>query len=151
VELPGAEVWAVERSPGALEVARANLAGLGRAATRVRLTEGSWFGGLPDDLRGRLDLVVANPPYVAEGEPLDPSVADWEPREALVSGPTGVEDLAEIITDAPRWLTRPGVLVCELAPTQADEVVTLARGAGFAEAEVRPDLSGRLRTLVART
>jgi release factor glutamine methyltransferase len=150
VELPGAEVWAVERSPGALEVAGANLAGLGRPANRVRLVEGSWFDGLPPELRGRLDLVVANPPYVAEDDPLDPEVADWEPREALVAGPTGTEDLAAIIAAAPGWLARPGVLVCELAPTQADEVVALARQAGFATAEVRPDLSGRPRTLVAR-
>jgi release factor glutamine methyltransferase len=149
-ELVGAAVWGVDRSADALAVARANLAGLGRAATRVTLLEGSWFDPLPVELRGEIDLVVANPPYVAADEVLPSEVADWEPHEALVAGPTGLEDLEAIVDAAPRWLRRPGALVVELAPHQAGAVAARAEAAGFDEVEVVPDLAGRQRALVAR-
>src|SRR5206468_3011716 len=55
VEVPSAQVWAVDRSPDALDVARANLAGIGRAGARVRLLESDWFAALPDELRGAVD------------------------------------------------------------------------------------------------
>ncbi|MBA3267070.1 MAG: peptide chain release factor N(5)-glutamine methyltransferase [Acidimicrobiia bacterium] len=150
-EVPGARVWATDVSADALAVARANLAGLGtRAATRVRLVEGDWWEALPDELRGTVDLVVSNPPYVAEGEPLPPEVADWEPVTALRAGPTGLEALEVVVNEAPGWLRRPGTLVAEVAPHQSEAAVALATGAGFSEVEVRPDLAGRPRTLVAR-
>ncbi|HZB72899.1 MAG TPA: peptide chain release factor N(5)-glutamine methyltransferase [Acidimicrobiales bacterium] len=149
-EVVTAEVWATDRSEDALAVARANLAGLGRPGSRVRLVAGNWFGALPADLRGRLDLVVSNPPYVAEGEPLPPEVADWEPQEALVAGPRGDEAARAILAEAAAWLTRPAALVLELAPTQATSLAGAATSAGAAEVRVRPDLSGRERVLVAR-
>jgi release factor glutamine methyltransferase len=149
-EVPGVTVWGTERSAEALVVARANLAGLGRKARSVRMVEGDWFGALPGDLRGGVDLVVANPPYVAEGEALPAEVARWEPAEALVAGPSGTEALEHIVDQAPVWLARPGALVLELAPHQAGAVAARARAAGFAEVDVRPDLSGRDRALVAR-
>ena len=151
-EQPGVEVWATDRSADALSVARANLAGVGRAGTRVRLAEGSWFEALPPILRGRVHLVVSNPPYVGEREvpDLPPEVAKWEPVEALVGGPTGLEQVQAILDEAPRWLTRPGALVLEIAPHQSRDAVVLAYESGFVEAEVRPDLSGWLRALVAR-
>jgi release factor glutamine methyltransferase len=148
----GARVWATDVSEDALAVARANLAGLGgRAATRVRLEAGSWYDALQPVLRGRLQLVIANPPYVAEHEvaDLDPAVARWEPRLALVPGPTGLEAIEEIVLGAPAWLDEAGVLVVETAPWQAADAVALAGAAGFSRAEVRPDLAGRPRTLVA--
>lgn len=151
-EMPGVEVWGVDRSPDALAVARANAAGLGRAGAAVRLVEGSWFQPLPALLRGQVDLVVSNPPYVGEREvdDLPPEVAQWEPRSALVAGPTGLEQIEAIVEEAPGWLSRPGALVVEVAPHQHEAVVALALGAGFVEAAVRPDLAGRARTLVAR-
>jgi release factor glutamine methyltransferase len=152
-EVPGAEVWGTDRSADALAVARANLAGLGKAGTGVRLAEGEWFEALPPVLRGRIDLVVSNPPYVAQGEvpDLPPEVAGWEPLEALVAGPTGLEEVEAIVDQAPRWLRRPGALVVEVAPHQARPAVSLAFEAGFVEAEFRHDLAGRPRALVART
>lgn len=153
LEVPGAEVWATDRSADALAVARANLTGLGTlVATRVRMAEGSWFSALPDDLRGRVGLIVSNPPYVAAGEvpDLPPEVADWEPTGALVAGPTGLEDIEVIVAGAVEWLARPGALVVELAPHQADRALEMAAAAGFGDADVLPDLAGRLRTLVAR-
>lgn len=151
-EAPGAEVWGTDRSLPALAVARANLAGLGRAATGVRLCSGSWFAALPPILRRHVDLVVSNPPYVGEREvpDLPPEVARWEPVEALVGGPTGLEQVEAIVAEAPSWLNRPGALVVEHAPHHALTAVALAYEAGFTDAEVRPDLAGRPRALVAR-
>ncbi|HEX5587990.1 MAG TPA: peptide chain release factor N(5)-glutamine methyltransferase [Acidimicrobiia bacterium] len=151
--LPDAEVWAVDVSDDALAVARANVAGVGGpAATRVRIAHGSWFDALPDVLRGGIRLVVSNPPYIAESEvaSLPNTVIEWEPYGALVSGPTGLEAIEVIVTDAVEWLAPDGVLVCELAPHQAEAASELARAAGFADVEVRADLAGRERALIAR-
>lgn len=153
VEVDGALVWATDSSGDALSLARANLAGLGgTAATRVRMVQGSWFEALPAELAGAVDLIVSNPPYVAGDElhSVDPSVRDWEPIAALVPGPTGLEAIEVIVAGAPRWLRRHGLLVVELDPSQAEAAVALAVAAGLADAEVRPDLAGRPRTLVAR-
>jgi len=150
--LPEAEVWAVELDHDALAVARANVAGAGTPAARVRVVEGSWFDALPDELRGRLRVIVANPPYVAEHELADlpAAVADWEPRRALISGPTGREAIDALVRTAPAWLEPGGSLVLELAPQQAAGVADLARDVGFTHVEVHPDLTGRERVLVAR-
>lgn len=153
VEGHAAEVWATDRSPDALAVARANLTGAGTlVATRVRMVEGSWFSALPSSLTGRLDLLISNPPYIAEHEvpDLPADVADWEPVGALVSGPTGLEDVETILRGASPWLAVDGVVVIEIAPHQAESAVALARDAGFADAFVKPDLAGRDRALVAR-
>lgn len=152
VEQPELEVWATDASRDALAVARANLAGLGRRARLVRLVEGDWFSALPDELAGRVGVVVANPPYVAEHEVPDlPSeVRDWEPRRALVSGPTGLEDIERILAEAPRWLARPGSILIEMAPHQTRAARQLALAGGFATATVWPDQAGRDRVLVAR-
>ena len=151
LEVPEAHVWGTDRSEEALAVARANLSGMGaRVATRVRLAAGHWFDALPAELKGRIDLVVVNPPYIGEREALPAEVADWEPTAALVAGPTGLECVDEILADAPAWLRRPGLVVMEIAPHQADRAVALAEAAGFSEADVHPDLTGRPRALVAR-
>ena len=147
---PAIEVWATDRSSDALAVARANLAALGRRAAVVRLVEGDWYAALPAELRGRVDVLVSNPPYVAADDPLPAAVADWEPRAALVPGPTGLEAIERIVAEAPDWLAPDGTLVVEIGETQGDAVLAFAAQAGFAEAEVAPDLAGRDRALVAR-
>ncbi len=150
-ELPDAEVWATDVSEDALVVARANLAGAGLFAARVRVAHGAWFEALPDELRGKLRLVVSNPPYVSEAEYPDlPPELHREPVGALVSGPTGLEAIQAIVAAAPGWLEPDGVLVLELAPHQAERAVALALEAGFAEAFVRHDMTARPRVLVAR-
>jgi release factor glutamine methyltransferase len=149
-ELPGLDVWATDVSSAALDVARANLAGAGRDAARVRVVEGDWFDALPVDLLARVDVIVANPPYVATADPLPDEVRDWEPVGALIAGPTGVEAITDIVADAPRWLARPGALVVEIGETQGDAVTAMARDAGFDHAAVAPDLVGRPRVLVAQ-
>lgn len=150
-EVAEAEVWATDSSADALAVARANLAGAGsRVATRVRVREGRWFHALPRELAGEIDVVVANPPYVAEGEALPAEVADWEPSSALFSGPSGLEAIFEIVAESPRWLHRPGAVVVEVAPHQAERAVGIAAGAGFDGTEVVADFAGRPRVLVGR-
>jgi release factor glutamine methyltransferase len=150
-ELPDVEVWATDVSDDALAVARANVAGC--AATRVRIAAaGEWFDPLPADLRGLLGLIVSNPPYVAEHEvaELPPEVAAYEPRRALVSGPTGTEAIEQLLERAPDWLAPGASFVCEIAPHQADAMCTRARAIGYHEVMVRDDLTGRARVLVAR-
>lgn len=149
-EVATTSVWAADRSADALAVARANLAGIGRAGARVRLVEGDWFDALPVELRGAVDVVVANPPYVAADDDLPPVVRNWEPAGALVSGPTGLEDLDRIVDEAPAWLARPGALVVECGPHQADVVAARALAAGFDEAVVGHDLTDRPRFVVGR-
>jgi release factor glutamine methyltransferase len=99
-----------------------------------------------------VDVVVANPPYVSEDEMADlpAEVREWEPRDALCSGPTGLEDIDHIIDEAPRWLSRPGALLVELAPHQARHARDRALAAGFGTASVWPDLAGLDRIVLAR-
>jgi len=142
-------VWATDSSLDALDVARANLAGTGRAGARVRMEAGEWFAALPGELRGAVDLVVTNPPYVAVGADLPADVADWEPSGALFAGDDGLDDIRRIVADAADWLVADGALVCELSPEQGAAAVALA-AAHFDEVELAPDLTGRDRALVAR-
>ena len=157
---PGLEVWATDRSEEALVVAADNLAALSgriaRAGARVHLRAGRWFGALPPDLAGRVDVVVSNPPYVAEEElpTLDAVVRQWEPASALVApagtgGVGGLADLEAIVAGASRWLRPGGALVVEHAPHQADAVLAAARRAGLVAARTERDLAGRRRMLVA--
>ncbi len=150
-EHPTAEVWATDVSSEALAVARANAAGLaGRGATRLRLVEGSWFGALPEDLSGRVDLVVANPPYVAEDEALPATVSAWEPAIALWGGPTGTDHLEHIVEQVPSWLAPGGWIVVEHAPAQAGAVAAFASSRGLVGVTGVADLTARTRFTRAR-
>ena len=161
----GAEVvdqlWATDTSCGALEVAAVNLeacraAGAGDLPP-VALVRGSWLAPLSEGLRGHVDLVVSNPPYVTVGEwaGLDPEVRA-EPREALVAGAgpgtggAGMADVEPVLDQARLWLGRPGAVVVELAPHQANGAQEWARQLGYDQVRVEPDLAGRPRALVAR-
>jgi release factor glutamine methyltransferase len=150
VERVRTEVWLTDVSEQALAVARANIAGIGRPGARIRTASGDWFDALPAHLQGNIDLVVSNPPYVPDAAQLPAEVADWEPAGALFAGADGTDDLRRLLAAAPAWLTASGALVCELSPEQAPAMSELAR-TRFAEAEVRDDLTGRPRVLVARS
>jgi release factor glutamine methyltransferase len=144
------DVWATDVSAEALAVARANLAGVGRAGARVQLRQGSWFEALPAELAGRIGVIVSNPPYVADGDSLPDEVEAWEPELALRGGPDGLDAARTVIADAPRWLQPDGAIVLELDPQQLPVAADLALGAGFSETAVHRDLAGRDRCLVAR-
>lgn len=151
-ELPDASIWATDVSEAALAVARANIAGAGAIGARIRLLHGDWFAALPPELRASLGVIVANPPYIAAHEvpALGREVADHEPHVALVSGPTGFEAIARIVTDAGAWLVPGGALVVELAPHQAAWARSCAGESGLVDARIEADLAGRDRVLVAR-
>ena len=144
------EVICTDVSADALVVASANLAGLGRPARRVRLAGGSWYEALPHELRGRFDVIVSNPPYIAAHDPLPPEIADHEPPVALYSGSTGLEATEVILAGAPEWLAPGGAAVLEMSDGTADRVQNLARSAGLTDIAVHDDLAGFERVLVAR-
>ncbi|HLJ07687.1 MAG TPA: HemK/PrmC family methyltransferase [Acidimicrobiia bacterium] len=150
------EVTATDVDPGALELARANHERVGSPSS-VRWRAGSWWEALDSSARGRVSLVVANPPYVAplEWEVLDPVVRDHEPRGALVAGAgsdgtPGFAAVEAVLAGAPEWLGRPGTVVVEIAPSQEGAAVWAAGRSGSAESRVLADLAGRPRALVAR-
>ena len=150
-ELPldGTTVWITDADAGALAVARSNLAGLGRPARNVRVAEGSWFDALPRD--ERFDLIVSNPPYVAEGSPdLEPSVHEWEPGEALFAGPNGLDSIELLVGGAPAHLRQGGWLVLEIGAGQGAAVRALLDRAGYADLQIRPDPAGHDRVAIAR-
>ncbi len=150
VECPRSRVFATDVSGDALAVARANLAGLGRAAARVSLHEGDWFEALPGALRGSVDLIVSNPPYIGTGEELPPVVADWEPSVALWSGPVGHEAVETVVGEASQWLRSGGALVLEVASHRADASADFATAAGFADVRIERDLAGLKRVVIGR-
>ena len=140
----------MDASPAALEVARANLAGIGRAAVSVRIVESDWFVALPDALHGLVDVVVANPPYIAEDDDeIDESVRAWEPPVALFAGADGLDAIRRIVTDAPLWLRPGGWLVMEIGYRQGDAVAALF-GDAWESVVVRRDLADRERFVVAQ-
>ena len=150
VEVERAQIWITDASSEALVVARSNLAGIGRAATRVSAAEGSWFDALPAELRGTVDLIVSNPPYVAVGDEVEDVVREWEPQSALFAGDDGLDDIRKIVTDAVTWLRPGGTLVLEMAPDQVPVVTDLALANSFVTVERHSDLAGRPRAVVAR-
>jgi release factor glutamine methyltransferase len=160
-----AEVWATDASSDALEVAATNIDAVGDGAQggapplplpSVILAKGSWLEPLPERLRGGVDLIVSNPPYVSEDEwpGLDPEVRR-EPRAALVAGTAGdgtpgLADVEAVLRQSFTWLRHPGAVVVELAPHQAEAAAAMARALGYDETGVELDLARRPRALVAR-
>jgi release factor glutamine methyltransferase len=151
-ELPrrGTTVWITDASSEALDVARANLAGIGPAAANVRVAHGDWYQALPDDTL--FDVIVSNPPYVAVGSPdLATEVGDWEPAEALFAGRDGLDDIEMLAEGASTSLRAGGSLVLEIGADQGRAVAGILRAAGLVDVEIRSDLTGRDRIAIART
>jgi release factor glutamine methyltransferase len=149
VEAEDVHVVAVEASVDALAVARANLVGVGTPAARVQLVHGSWFEPLAGN-EGRFNVVASNPPYVAIDEELPVSVRAWEPTEALLAGPDGLDAARDILTEVPRWLAPGGAVVIELGADQLQAASGLAVDAGLTDVAVFDDLAGLPRVLRAR-
>lgn len=147
-ERKDARVDATEISPDAVAVARGNAEKLA-VAERVTVHHGSLYEPIGAETYA---LVVSNPPYIASGDlaGLMPDVRDFEPRIALDGGPRGDSILAPVIQHAREHLREGGVLVVEIGADQGDRARELAKRAGFTCVDVRRDLSGRERILVAR-
>ncbi|MGH2723919.1 MAG: peptide chain release factor N(5)-glutamine methyltransferase [Actinomycetota bacterium] len=136
---PDARVVATDVSDEAVAVARANAS---RHALKVEVLRGDLFAPVPDELRGGVDLVVSNPPYVTMEEYEDlPAEVRAEPYEALVGGTEIHRRLAE---ESPGWLRPGGWLVMEIGDRQGREARRLLEER-FTEVEVLPDLAGRDR------
>ena len=143
-ERPDAKVLATDLSPEAVELAVANA---GRLGLEVDVREGDLLEPLPAELRGWVDLVVSNPPYVTAEEMDDlPPEVRADPELALLGGPEVYERLAR---QAVRWLKDGGALVVEVGATRCSAVADLLRRA-FGDVEVRTDLAGRERVVLGR-
>lgn len=142
-ERPDATIYATDISPDALAWAEKNRARLG---LNVELLQGDLFEPLPSDLRGTVDVVISNPPYIGLDEkdvlPLD--VIAHEPHVALFAD-DGLTIIKRLAAEAPAWLKPGGWLVLEISPRHPVEVGSLLTEAGFRGVFVDQDLAGRAR------
>ena len=148
-EVPDARIFATESSAAARGWTLRNLA---RTGLRCTLLPGDLLTPLHPALGGGVDVVVSNPPYVSEDEwdLLEPEVRRYEPREAVVGGPTGYEIIHDISEHARTWLAHGAWIVLEVAPAQTSSVCNLLEYLGYSNASVTPDLAGRERVVEAR-
>jgi release factor glutamine methyltransferase len=145
---PDADVVATDLSRDALALAAANAGSLG--ATRIRFLAGSWWQAL-EAVQAPFDVVVSNPPYVAEADPqLDDPALRREPRLALASGPHGLDALAAIVAGAADRLVPGGWLLVEHGSGQRDAVAALLRHHGFERVSTAVDLAGHPRIGIGR-
>ena len=152
-EHPGARVTAVERDPGALHWTRHNaLLRAGAGDTPVGVVAGDMTDpALLTELDGRVDVVVANPPYVPDGAVVPPEVADHDPPLALWGGPDGLDVVRGMLRVAARLLHPGGELGIEHADQQGSSLPAVVRAhGGFTDVEDHPDLAGRPRFTTAR-
>ena len=155
-EVPGVRVVAVELAAHALAWAQRNRAAQpAEVVARLELRAGDAVGadtGVLADLAGRVDVVVANPPYIPSGAvPVDPEVAEHDPRVALYGGGTDGLDVPRAVVRAAAALLVPGgLLIMEHADTQGPATRALAAGPGWSQVATREDLTGRPRVLLAR-
>jgi release factor glutamine methyltransferase len=142
--LSRSRVIAVDLSPAALEVARRNAERHG-VIDRVTLRQADL---LAETGTAEFDVVVSNPPYIANGEKLEPQVADYEPRSALYAGPTGLEVYERLIPQANRVLKTRGWLMMEIGYGQQPALEALL--GGWHEVSFVPDLQGIPRVVQAQ-
>ncbi|OYX41853.1 MAG: protein-(glutamine-N5) methyltransferase, release factor-specific [Rhodobacterales bacterium 32-67-9] len=144
--MPFATGVGTDVSQAALDVAAGNARALDLAG-RARFRRSDWFTGVP----GRFDLIASNPPYIAEAEMADlaPEVRDWEPRGALTPGGDGLDAYRAIAAGAPARLMAGGRLLLEIGPSQDAAVSALLVAQGFPAPEIRRDLDGRDRVVIA--
>ncbi|MBA2442489.1 MAG: peptide chain release factor N(5)-glutamine methyltransferase [Rubrobacter sp.] len=145
-ERPSCEVHATDLSEAALRTARHNA---DRAGAGVRFHAADLLHGL-DKLRGGVDLLVSNPPYVRTADlvGLDPEVRAWDPAAALDGGPDGLAFYRRIFREAPPLLSRGAELVLEVGDGQAAEVLGLGEAAGYPPLGTYPDLTGTTRAVL---
>jgi release factor glutamine methyltransferase len=147
-ELPRANGLGVDDSAAALALARRNAERLGLAG-RADFRQGHWGAGV----RERFDVIVSNPPYVAERDwdALQPEIRAFEPKAALVAGPDGLAAYRALAPECARLLTQGGLCALEIGFAQGDAVAALLAAQGLVATERARDLAGIERCLVART
>lgn len=152
-ELVDTRIFAVDTSSQALAVARGNAQRHG-VSDRIRFLEGDLYAPLEElDVRGRVDVITANPPYIRSGDlpMLQPEVRDYEPELALIAGTEGTEVQQEIIGRASDFLGKRGTLILEMGMGQAQTLQRMVDEAGtYDKPEILKDLAGIDRVLVVR-
>jgi release factor glutamine methyltransferase len=144
-ERPAARVLATDLSPHAVALALENASAL---ELDIEVFEGDLLEPLPDELRGCVDLVVANPPYIApEDAHTLPADVRADPALALFGG---IDLYERLFMKTSGWLRGGGSFVVEIGESQGAAVSGAAEIAGFAEIEVRPDLAGRDRVVTGK-
>lgn len=160
-EVPGVQLVAADRDPDAVALARHNLdrvaggqAGPAAAAAGAHATvvTSNLLGQVEPDLRGRLDVLVANPPYLPERDRAgwEPEVADHDPPAALVGGPDGHEVVDRLLALAVAWLAPGGTVVLEIDERRGADAIEQAGRVGLDDVRLAYDLSGAARAVVAR-
>ena len=139
---PRATGLGIDVSRRAMTYASANARRLG-FEDRVKWAQGNWADGLLE----KFDLILCNPPYIAEGADLGPGVREYEPDEALFAGREGLDAYRELAPQLPRLLTPKGLAAIEIGPDQADAVTALLARDGL-RARVTNDLADRARCLL---
>lgn len=144
---PLAVVYASDVSTAALDVAKQNAASLGLSNVRFCLSD--WFQGIDADQR--FDLILSNPPYIAEHDPhLHQGDLRFEPVQALTPGGDGLAPYRHLIAAAPEWLKAGGWLMFEHGYDQAEAIRALFTDAGFAHVETLQDLEDRERVTLGQ-
>jgi len=163
VEVPGVHVVATDLDEAAVALARRNVARVGSgvaspAAWRVRdgadveVLHGALLEPVNPALRGRVDVLVSNPPYLPSADlpDMQPEVAAHDPHAALFGGPDGHEVVDALLASAGAWLRPGGTVVLEVDDRRAHDAAVRAEGLGLVDVRVVPDLAGRDRAVVAR-
>lgn len=146
--LPNAEVTAVDISAPALAVAKRNAA-KHQVADRIEFLKSDLFSAVEPEKK--FTLIVSNPPYVSRSEydALDPSVKDYEPKSALLSGETGTEVAERILRAAPGYLEEGGLILIEISPMIADAMTAFLKTTPFSRYSVINDFAGLKRVISA--
>lgn len=143
---PAARVVGIDDADAALDFARRNVEGTAVELVRADVTT----PGLLPELDGRVDLVVANPPYVPDGVPLEPEVAQHDPAHAVFGGPDGMAVIPAVVGLAGRWLRPGGLFAVEHDDTTSSRTVELMQSTRlFDDVRARQDLTGRPRFVTA--
>ena len=151
-ELEQARVTAIDTSFDAVRVAQANTERLGLTDRVDVVLRGpsSLMGSEPEGQP--FDLLLANLPYVSEDDwdDLPPEIREYEPRDALVTGETGLEAIEALAEELLGLAPRPDVVALEVGAGQAQAVADLIKAAGYGEIDIRPDLAGHDRVVIGR-
>ena len=152
-EIIDSKVYAVDISEGALAAARENAARHG-VGERITFLSGDLFGAISSlNLKGMIDVIVSNPPYVSseEMQELQPEIRDYEPASALYGGKDGLDFYRRIIHESPYFLAAGGYIVMEMGYGQAGRIKELIENENkFINIEITKDMAGIGRTISAR-
>ena len=145
-ELPAARGTGVDRDPATLAVAKGNAERLGLGG-RTEFILSDWW----QNICGKYDVILSNPSYIPSGDigGLDPEVAKFEPLGALDGGADGLDAYRRLAAGAGNFLAERGLIAFEVGAGQAQDVASLLTEAGFAIRQVRKDLAGIERCIVA--